>query len=165
MGNGAASGSERSFDEIEAEVKQLTRHLPIAELLNGGIIQLKGLMGYFNVDSILEPSWLKGKITLDEFRSAIEYINKCTIAVQMNSPRLFSRLALHQVEKAKAAAGTAAVEKINRQHKSIRFTYQQGIENMRFYPIWDPGLHTNLTYLADGTISKGPISYIYVNIN
>ncbi|CAF3490330.1 unnamed protein product [Rotaria sp. Silwood1] len=57
MGSSAAA-SVYIYEELEAEVNFLPLHLPMVELLNGGIIRLMGLASFFNVDSRLEPGWI-----------------------------------------------------------------------------------------------------------
>ncbi|CAF3222006.1 unnamed protein product [Rotaria socialis] len=86
--NAVASGN--TYEEIEVEVNILTPYLPIAELLNGGINRLTGLMDFFNVDSFLELTWLKSKMISDEYRGAITYVNICAINSQVGAKTYFS---------------------------------------------------------------------------
>ncbi|CAF3746990.1 unnamed protein product [Rotaria magnacalcarata] len=84
-----AVASSNTYEEIEVEVNILTPYLPIAELLNGGIIRLAGLMDFFNVDSFLEPTWLKSEMISDEYRGAIKYVNICAIDSQVGAKIFF----------------------------------------------------------------------------
>ncbi|CAF3919769.1 unnamed protein product, partial [Rotaria sp. Silwood1] len=150
MGSGASSSnSESSLEKLEKEVSLMTPHLPVAELLNGGIIRLTGFLNFFNPDSLLEPSWLKGKMTLDEYQAAIKYINTCAIRSQVDDRNLIGSMLISKREKAKAEACTAAIAEINRRYGSIRFTYQQGIKNVTFHPIWSTSWNMHITPLSD----------------
>ena len=130
MGSGGSSGNvpENQSNNVENEINLMTPYLPVAELLNGGFIRLTGLQGFFNVNSILEPSWLKGKMTLDEYRSAIRYINECATRVELTFPKYFVFEHTMDAERAKAQSGIAAVEELNKRYRSIRFTYQPGMK-------------------------------------
>ncbi|CAF2666811.1 unnamed protein product [Rotaria sp. Silwood2] len=164
MGSGA-SNNESSREKLEEEVNLMTPHLPVAEFLNGGIIRLTGFLNFFNPDSLLEPSWLKGKLTLDDYRAAIKYINTCAIRSQVDDRNLVRSLTISKREQAKAEACTAAVTELNRRYGSVRFTYQQGIKNVSFHTIWSSSWNIHITPLSDGSARKGPESYIYINVN
>ncbi len=123
--------SPYTAQEVEAEVAQLTPRLPVAELMNGGIIRLEGANGFFNPNSLLDPSWLKGRMTIEDYTQAIDYINKCTAYTHIGLSKMYStteaplRLAL------KTRAGMAAVQQINERFPSVRFTYQQTAEDIQ----------------------------------
>ena len=147
---------------IEDEVAAFTTCLPMAEQLNGGLIRLPGASGYFNPDSLLEPSWLKGKMTVDEYRSAIKYINSCAVRAQSEVKNSLYTKGTYEREKAKAETGRAAVQKINEQHKSVRFTYQQSVEKMEYIPIYNSDLISTFCVLAE----KGSLlncSFLYIH--
>ena len=78
MGAVAATYSTYTEQDIDQQIAKLTPRLPIAQLMNGGMIKLEGVNGFFNPNSLLDPSWLKDKITIEEYTQAIDYINKRT---------------------------------------------------------------------------------------
>lgn len=150
---------------VEDEVSLIASHLPMAELMNGGLIRLPGIGGYSNPDSLLEPSCLKGKLTIDEYRSAITYINSCVSNSQMEANDLIWPEIFHVREMAKARAGKAAVEKLNQQYHSVRFTYLYSVEKVEYVPIYDPRLRSGLSGMAERYRYKTVRSYIYINVN
>ncbi|CAF2766542.1 unnamed protein product [Rotaria sp. Silwood2] len=162
MGAGA-SGTASST--IEKEVAIFASHLPMAELLNGGIIRLPGASGYFNPDSLLEPSWLKGKMTVEEYRSAINYINSCAVRKELEIKSQIWPKETYEREKAKAEAGQAAVQKLNEQQSSVRFTYQQSLEKVEYIPIYDKNLLSYISVLAEKGRYLTVRYYIYMNVN
>lgn len=162
---GGGSVSESKSDKLEAEVNAMVPHLPVAEMLNGGLIRITGFVGFFNVDALLEPSWLKGKLTVDECKSAIQYINKSAIRSLANFSNNVSSIDITQYESTKAEAIKQAVAEINRRHSSVRFIYQQGAKVMSLYPVWRQSVGLNIIALADGIKFTGPESYIFININ
>ncbi|CAF1162222.1 unnamed protein product [Adineta steineri] len=130
---GCAIGMLSTYTEqdVEAEVATLTPRLPMAELMNGGIIKLQGANGFFNPNSLLDPSWLKGKMTVDEYREAIDYINKCTAHSCIGLSKMFSPSERPMRENIRTQAGTGAVQQINQRFPSIQFTYQLTAQNMQ----------------------------------
>ena len=143
MGSGASGLTDETIvSNLENEVAQLSPHLPMAERLNGGLIRLTGFVGFFNVNSTIEPDWLKGKMTLEEYRSAIACINS-TITRSQGSFAPFDIIAnLSQRETAKEEAGRNAMEELNQRRKSVRFVSQQGVKGMILYPTWNRHLTT-----------------------
>ena len=118
-------------EQLDEEVAQLTPRLPVAELMNGGIIKLEGPNGFFNPESLLDPSWLRGRMTLDEYRDAIYHINKCTAYSQIGLSKIYMTSEMPMRDKLRSEAGMAAVEEVNQRHRSVRFTYQRTNENMQ----------------------------------
>lgn len=102
-------------------------------------------------------------MTVDEYKSAIDCINNCASRVQsgLNNPVWTQET--YNREKAKAEAAQAAVEKINEHHKSVRFTYQQGIEKMKYIPIYSPDLCSFIGIMAERGRYLTIRSDIYIN--
>ena len=169
MGTGGSGGNvpENQSDDVANEINLMTPYLPVAELLNGGIIRLTGLQGFFNVNSLLEPSWLKDKMTLDEYRAAIRYINDCATRVQLGFPKNFVLNYTMDAERAKAQSGVAAVEELNKRYRSIRFTYQPGMKEGRIFTVWKQTMGSVIfdKWFHDGGLCRGIESYIYINVN
>lgn len=163
MGAGAIRVQDQTT--IEDEITSFISYLPMAEQLNGGIIRLPGACGYFNPNSLLEASWLKGKMTVDEYKSAINYINSCTIRTQSEMTNRIWTKETHEREKTKAEAGRAAVNKINERHKSVHFTYHQSTEKMEYVPIYDPNLISLISVIGERGRYLTVRSYIYINVN
>ncbi|CAF3312108.1 unnamed protein product [Rotaria sp. Silwood2] len=116
--------------DIETEVANFTPHLSMAELMNGGIIKLEGSNGFFNPNSLLDPSWLKGKMTAEEYCQAINYVNKCTGRSQVGLTKAYPPSERAFRAQLRSQAGLAAVEEINKRYRSVRFTYQQTAQDM-----------------------------------
>lgn len=163
MGTGAVETSTSM--NIEDEIAAFIICLPMAEQLNGGLIRLTGACGYFNPNSLLEASWLKGKMTVDDYKSAINYINSCAIRTQSEMKNGIWSKETHDREKAKAQAGRAAIEKINERHKSVRFTYHQSTEKMEYIPIYNPDLVSHISVLREKGRYLTVRSFIYINVN
>ncbi|CAF1238399.1 unnamed protein product [Rotaria magnacalcarata] len=105
----------------------------MSELLNGGLIRLPGASGSFNPDLLLEPSWLQEKMTMDEYRSTIEDINKYTRDAHLPTKNLIWPRETHEREEAKAEAGQLTVLTLNDKHRAVRFTYHQSVEKNEVY--------------------------------
>ena len=162
MGAGAAGTASTT---IEEEVAAFTACLPMAEQLNGGLIRLAGAGGYFNPNSLLESSWLKGKMTMEEYRTAINYINDCAIRSQSEITSLIWSQGTHEREMAKAMASQAGVQKINAKNKSVHFTYQQTVEKMEYIPVYSRNLISHISVLTEKGRYLTVRSYIYINVN
>jgi hypothetical protein len=78
-------------------------------------------MVFFNPNSLLELSWLKGKITEIEYQQAIKYINQCAAQsiVGMRNTILWTKN-IPEREHRTTEAIQEAIKKINDKHKSIR---------------------------------------------
>ncbi|CAF3752625.1 unnamed protein product [Rotaria sp. Silwood1] len=162
MGTGAFSTDSST---IEKEVTAFASHLPMTELLNGGLIRLAGACGYFNPDSLLESSWLKGKMTVEEYRSAINYINSCAARKESEIKSQIWPRETHEREKAKAEAGQIAVQKLNEQHRSLRFTYHQSSEKVEYIPVYDKNLISYINVLGEKGRFLTVRCYVYINVN
>ena len=42
--------------------------LPVAELMNDGVIKLVGVNALFNPDSLISPDWLQGRMSVEDYR-------------------------------------------------------------------------------------------------
>ena len=100
----------------------------MSEPWNGELIRLEGDGGFINADSLIEPGWLKDMLTLEEYRSAIAYVNPSPTRCHGNFP--CSLIVGSLSDREKAEGGKYVVGKINRRHKSVRFVYQQGLKEM-----------------------------------
>ncbi|CAF1182015.1 unnamed protein product [Adineta ricciae] len=125
MGSTLSNNSIYTKEDVEMEIVNLTPRLPMAELMNGGIIKLQGANGFFNPNSLLDASWLQNAITVQDYREAINYINQCTAHAFIGFSKLYSIADRPIRENLRTQAGTAAVKKINEHLKSVEFVYQQ----------------------------------------
>ena len=116
-------------EELDMEVAKLAPRLPVAELMNGGIIKLEGANGVINPYSLLDPSWLKGRMTADEYTQAIHYINKCAALSHVGLSKIYTSGERATRLQLLTNAGFAAVQQLNENHRSVRFTYQPTIED------------------------------------
>ncbi|CAF3702016.1 unnamed protein product [Rotaria socialis] len=128
--------------DIDNEIAAFTPRLPVAVLMNGGIIKLQGANGFFNPNSLLDPSWLRGKMTPQQYYEAIDYINKCTGYTSIGMNRGYSPSEIPMRQQLRVQAGMAAVEKVNEKNPSVHFTYQQTAESIEMDTSWstDPGM-------------------------
>ncbi len=131
IGCASSLSTPYTAQDVEAEVAKWTPRLPAAKLMNGGIIKLEGSNGFFNPNSLLDPSWLKGKFTPQEYWQAIDYINKCTAYTQVGLSKIYPISERSMREQMKLQAGVTAVQQLNQKFSSVRFTYQQPAENMQ----------------------------------
>jgi hypothetical protein len=166
MGCASSVFSAYTVEEAEAEIAQLTPRLPFAELMNGGIIKLQGASGFFNPNSLLDPSWLKGKLTVEEYWQAIDYINKCTAHTHVGLSKVYNTSERPMRENLKTQAGMAAVQQLNERFKSVRFTYQQTAENMRINTSWnsDP-LIRYAQKQNPQAVANAAITFLYISVN
>ena len=131
MGCCVSITSSYTVAELDDDVARLTPQLPVAELLNGDIIKLPGVNGFFNSNSLLDPSWLRGRLTVDEYRNAIDTINKRTAHSQIDLRKIYPSSERAYRVKLRHDAGMAVVKELNECYKSVRFTYQQTMENTK----------------------------------
>jgi hypothetical protein len=167
MGCDSSVFSAYTVEEAEAEIAQLTPRLPVAELMNGGIIKLQGASGFFNSNSLLDPSWLKGKLTVEEYSQAIDYINKCTAHTHVGLSKLYNISERPMRENLKTQAGMAAVQQLNERFRSVRFTYQQTAENMQINTSWnsDPLIRYAERQNPQGAVANAAITFLYISVN
>ena len=92
---------------------------PSAELVDG-TIRLKSLDGFFNSNSLLDSSWLQGKLTNQEYRQAIEHVNQRVSQATIGTPK---HVSIDQVQKAQTTL--LAVEELNGKYSErARFKYE-----------------------------------------
>lgn len=152
--------------DVEFDMAQLTPRLPVAELMNGGIIKLEGADGFFNPNSLLDPSWLKGKMTVQEFAEAIDYINRCTAHTHVGLGKVTTQYNRPMRLKLRTDAGMAAVQQINQRFGSVRFTYQPTAEDMMINTSYDTnvtGQYSNQDLAAVAHHATKVILYIATN--
>ena len=142
MGGVTATYSTYTEQDIDQEIAKLTSRLPIAQLMNGGMIKLEGVSGFFNPNSLLDPSWLKDKITIEEYTQAIDYINKRTGYTHIGLNKIYKTSERAMRLDLKNQAGIAAIQQLNGQLKSVHFTYQQTAEDVQI----------NTSYETDPTV-------------
>ena len=164
MGCGALY-SAYTAEDIDTEIASFTPRLPMAVLMNGGIIKLEGANGFFNPNSLLDPRWLKGKMTPQEYYEAINYINKCTGYTHVGLSRMYPVSERQIREQLRVQAGMAAVQKINENFPSLHFTYQQTAENKEFSTTssTDPAVRFVQRYQTP--IGHAAVTELYITIN
>jgi hypothetical protein len=162
MGSAIGMNSAYTMEDVEAEIATLVTRLPVAELMNGGIIKLKGANGFFNPNSLLDPSWLKGKMTVNEYRDAIEYINKCTAYSCIGLSKMYPTSDRPIRENIRTQAGMAAVQKINERFPSIRFTYQLTAEKMQMDTSYSTDPAVQFAVGTRGSVGHSSIVILYI---
>jgi hypothetical protein len=116
-------GGSRPYtqEEIESYIKKCQSRLPSAELIDGGVIKLTSNDGFFNANSLLDSTWLQGKITNNEYRQAIEHINQRVAQAVIGTS---NHLSINQVPKSQSAK--LAIEELNAKYaERVHFAYQQ----------------------------------------
>jgi hypothetical protein len=151
--------------DIDNEIATLTPRLPVAVLMNGGIIKLEGANGFFNPNSLLDPSWLKGKMTQQQYYEAIDYINKCTGYTHIGMSRGYSPSEIPMRQQLRIQAGMAAVEKINEKNPSVHFTYQQTVENMQINTDWITDPTFRMAQRHKAPVANATVTVLYISIN
>ncbi|UJR38636.1 hypothetical protein I4U23_031301 [Adineta vaga] len=154
-----------SAEEAESEIGKLTPHLPMAELMNGGIIKVEGANGFFNPNSLLDPSWLKGKMTVEEYQNAINYINKCAAHSQVGLSKAYNTSERPMRLNLKTQAGMKAVEEINQRHRGVRFTYQQTAQNIQMNASWELDPAQKAMLGGRHPIGRSTLTILYIAVN
>lgn len=114
-------GSSRPYTkkEVETYVKKNQLRLPSAELVDGSI-KLKSSDGFYNSSSLLDSTWLQGKITNNEYRDAINHINQRIAQSIIGSS---NHLPINQVPKSQSTK--LAIEELNAKYTGrVHFVYQ-----------------------------------------
>ncbi|CAF1134215.1 unnamed protein product [Rotaria sordida] len=150
--------------DVEMEITNLTPGLPVAELMNGGIVKLQGANGFFNPNSLLDPRWLKGKMTPEEYYQAIDYINKCTGKSQIGLSKVYSVSERPMRAELRIQAGLAAVEEINKRYPSVRFTYQQTVQAMEIDTSYSTDPAMRFVQQRGNTIGHASITALYISV-
>ncbi|CAF2978052.1 unnamed protein product [Rotaria sp. Silwood2] len=165
MGCCSSTFSVYTVEEVEAEIANFAPRLPVAVLMNGGIIKLEGANGFFNPNSLLDASWLQGKLTPQEYYEAINYINKCTAHTHVGLSKIYLSSERPMREQLRVQAGTAAVQQINKQHPSVRFTYQQTAENMQINTSYSTDPVLRFAQRGKAPIGNASITMLYISVN
>jgi hypothetical protein len=164
MGCGSSLFSPYTLEETEAEIAQLVPRLPVAELMNGGIIKLEGANGFFNPNSLLDPSWLKGKLTPEEYRAAIDLINKLTAHSHIGLRKMYTASDRPVRENLRTQAGMAAVQELNQRYPSVRFTYQPTAENMQVNTSWSTDPTVKFATRGRAPIANASVTALYIAV-
>ncbi|CAF1237268.1 unnamed protein product [Didymodactylos carnosus] len=116
-----------TLPELQSGMPRTEAVLPMAELVHGGVIKLAGLGSIFNSNSLLDQSWLNNRMTIDEYRYAINYVNQTVLQSMVGQPKAISRSTLSAHEWGKAQAASFAIQQLNQQYslRSIQFTFEQ----------------------------------------
>lgn len=157
--------SPYTAEEIQQELARVTPLLPVAELMNGGIIKLEGAEGLFNPNSLLDPSWLKGRMTLEEYVQAINYINQCAAQTHVGLNKIHSVSERPMRLNMKVQAGMAAVQTINERFKSIHITYQQTGQDMQINTSYQTDPVLRYAQRGKPPIAHATITMLYIVIN
>ncbi|CAF3078665.1 unnamed protein product [Rotaria sp. Silwood2] len=151
--------------DIDTEIAALTPRLPVAVLMNGGIIKLEGANGFFNPNSLLDPSWLKGRMTPRQYYEAIDYINKCTGYTHIGLTRAFPVYERQMRQQLRVQAGTAAVQTINENNPSVHFTYQQTAESKAMDTSWSTDPAMRYMQQRRAPIGHSSVTELYITVN
>ena len=151
--------------QVEAGVASVIPCLPMAQLMNDSTIKLEGT-GLFNPNSLLDPSWLKGKMTVDEYSEAINYINKCASHAQIGLSTVCTESELPMRKKLKSEVGMAVVQQLNERFRSVRFTIQETTEMMQI----DMSRNENyaMAFARMGKpppVISAPLTVLYIIVN
>ena len=164
MGCSSSLLSPYTAEEVEGEIAKIVARLPMAEQMNGGIIKLQGPNGFFNPNSLLDPNWLKGAMTADEYRDAINYINKCTAHTHVGLKKIFTPSDMPVREKLKSDAGMAAVQYLNDRYRSVRFTYQPTNENAQINIAANTDTAARYAKRRGERVAHAPITNLFIAI-
>lgn len=149
-------------EELDDELTRLVTRLPMAELMLGGAIKLQGANGFFNPNSLIDPNWLQGKITSEDYRNAIDYINTCTAYTHIGLSRVYAASERKFREDLRTQAGSKAVEELNQRHKSVRFTYQMTAENIQMNVNWSNDPAVQFATRHKSTVGNATVYHLYI---
>lgn len=117
---GCGSGRPYTEKDIQNYIEKNQLRLPSPELIDGSI-QLKSTDGFYNSNALLDSTWLKGKMTNNEYRQAIEHINQ---RVSQSVIGTSSTIPVNEITKAQTTR--LAVEELNSKYSGrVQFTYQE----------------------------------------
>ncbi len=159
MGLCLASGMSGAYtyDELKGEVRQLNARLPLAELQVGGIIKLQGVQSLFSTKPLLDPKWLKERLTMDEYQSMVEAVNEGTINAMVGMPKCYSPHDIPQRTQTAANGAQTATDALNQQwnQKGVYLTYSLG------------EMHSHVTAVHEGgaTTQHKQDAFLYLRID
>lgn len=133
MGCGGSLCSPYTKDEIDAEIDSMVLSLPVAELVNADTIKLEGRDGFFNPNSLMDPSWLKGRLSAEEYHQAIDCINRTAGYSLVGLSKVCSTSERVSRRNLRIHAGRAVVQNLNEQYSSVRFIYAKDNEIIQNY--------------------------------
>lgn len=146
-----------TYDELKSEGNQLNARLPLAELQVGGIIKLQGVQSFFSTKPLLDPKWLKERLTMSEYQSLIEGVNEGTIKAMVGMAKMFSPHDIPNRTQTAANGAQAATDVLNQQWNSrgVYLTFSMG------------EMHSNVTALHNGraTTQHKQDAFLYIRID
>lgn len=137
----------------------------MAELMNNGVIKLVGCNGYFKPNSLLDPSWLKGKMTIEEYTYAINYINQCASHSQLGWAKKSNESEKVMRFNLRNQAAMATVQQLNEQFKSVHFTYEQTAEDITIYTNFNQKLLKFEAQWDQPVVVRASKSVLYIAVN
>lgn len=134
-----------TYDELKSEGNQLNARLPLAELQVGGIIKLQGVQSFFSTKPLLDPKWLKERLTMSEYQSLV------------GMAKMFSPHDIPHRTQTAANGAQAATDVLNQQWNSrgVYLTFSMG------------EMHSNVTALHNGraTTQHKQDAFLYIRID
>lgn len=153
----AAAMGNYTYDEVKNEVAYVMPRLPLAELQGGGIIKLPGTQSLFSTKPLLDPKWLKGRLTMAEYQAIVEAVNEGTIGAMVGMRKMFSPYEIPQRTQTAANGAQAAADALNRQWNSrgVYVTFTLG------------EMHSNVVGIHHGhaTTQHKQDAYLYIRID
>lgn len=117
---GCGSGRPYTEKDVRNHIEKTQPRLPSPELIDGSI-QLKSTDGFYNSSSLLDSTWLKGKLTNNEYRQAIEHINDRVAQAVIGTS---STIPMNEITKAQTTM--LAVQELNAKYSGrAQFTYRE----------------------------------------
>jgi hypothetical protein len=117
---GCGSGRPYTEKDVQTYIKKNELHLPSPELVDGSI-KLTSHDGFYNSSSLLDSTWLQGKITNNEYRQAIEHINQRVAQAVIGTS---NTIPINLVSKSQTTI--LAVEELNAKYaERVHFVYRQ----------------------------------------
>jgi hypothetical protein len=117
---GCGSGRPYTEKDVETYIKKNQLRLPSPELVDGSI-KLISTDGFYNSSSLLDATWLQGKITNNEYRQAIEHINQRIAQAVIGTS---NTLPIKEIPKTQSTI--LAIQELNAKYTGrVHFVYQQ----------------------------------------
>ncbi|CAF4818682.1 unnamed protein product, partial [Rotaria sp. Silwood2] len=121
---------------LKKHINNCQSHLPSAELIDNNIIKLTSYDRFFNSSSLLDSTWLKGKIINNEYRQAIKHINR---RIGQSLTGTLNNLPINQISITQFTI--LAIEELHAKYAGrIHFVYKIMINQMNL-------IHLNLLFL------------------
>ena len=117
---GCGSGRPYTEKDVQTYISKNQLRLPSPELVDGSI-KLTSHDGFYNSSSLLDSTWLQGKMTNTEYRQAIEHINQRVAQTVIGQP---SAIPINLITKSQTTL--LAVEELNAKYtERAHFVYKQ----------------------------------------